>query len=109
MADPLTSAAIGSAIVKALKEVGQWAWGYAKKTLAQFWENKWILLIAGVCSGIFVYYYNMLNSWFGFPLLLNIGILGIFALMNISWVVSYWKPLSEGGSGGGGVKVSTGD
>ena len=110
MAEPLTAAAIGTILVKALKEVGKWIWGYAKKTLLTFWENKWVLMIAGTCSGIFIYYYNMLYSWFAFPPLLNIAVLGIFALINISWVVSYWKsPPSDSQGGNQGPTVSTGN
>lgn len=105
----LTEAAIGTAIVKALKEIGKWMWGYAKKTLLQFWENKWVIFIAGTCSGIFIYYYNMLNSWFGFPALLNMAVLGIFALINLAWVVSYWKSVPEGGGESKGPSVSTGN
>ena len=105
MAEPLTTAAIGTVLVKALKEVGKWAWGYAKKTFWNFWENKWIIFIAGTCSGFFIYYYNMLYSWFAFPPLLNIVVLGIFALINFSWVVSYWKSSPESGQSEG-PKVS---
>jgi len=43
MAAVLTAAAIGGVIVKALKEVGKWMWGYAKRTFWTFWENKYIL------------------------------------------------------------------
>ncbi|WNE41219.1 MAG: hypothetical protein mread185_000676 [Mycoplasmataceae bacterium] len=71
MAEPITTAAIGSVIVGALKEVGKWIWGYAKKTLLTLWDNKFILIVAGTSSGIFIYYYNMLNNWFGFPPILN--------------------------------------
>ncbi|KLL04125.1 MAG: hypothetical protein MRERV_27c011 [Mycoplasmataceae bacterium RV_VA103A] len=91
MAEPLTTAAIGTVLVKALKEVGKWAWGYIKKTISNLWENKWIILVAGASHGLFIMYYNMLNNWFAFPTLLNIGVLGIFALINLSWVVGYWK------------------
>ena len=107
--EPLTTAAIGGLLVKSLKEVGKWIWGYAKKTLFQFWENKWILIVAGTCSGLFIYYYNMLYSWFAFPPLLNIAVLGIFALINISWVVSYWKSVPEGEGKSEGPTVSTGN
>jgi hypothetical protein len=96
MTEPLTAAAIGSTIVSALKEVGKIVLNQAQKTLTTLWDNKWILIIAGTSSGIFIYYYNMLHSWFGFPPLLNTAILGIFALTNLAWVVSYWK--SSGGS-----------
>jgi len=105
----LTEAAIGATIIKALKEVGKWIWGYAKKTILTFWENKWILIIAGTCSGIFIYYYNMLNGWFGFPPLLNIAVLGIFALINLAWVASYWKTVPESGGSNQGSSVSTGN
>ena len=108
MAEPITTAAIGAVVVKALKEVGKWAWGYAQKTLSQIWDNKWILIIAGACSGLFIYYYNMLYNWFAFPPLLNYGILGIFALINLSWVASYWKSASGGGGSGVSRSVSTG-
>ena len=81
MAEPISAAAIGGAIVTALKEVGKWVWGYAKKTFFPLWDNKWILLVAGTSSGIFIYYYNMLGKWFAFPPLLNMAILGIFALI----------------------------
>jgi len=105
----LTAAAIGGVLVKSLKEVGKWMWGYAKKTLFSFWENKYVLMIAGACSGIFIYYYNMLYRWFAFPPILNIAILGIFALINISWVVSYWKSAPEEKSeSGSGPNVSAG-
>jgi len=110
MAEVLTAAAIGGVLVKALKEVGKWIWGYAKRTLLTFWENKWILMIAGTCSGIFIYYYNMLYGWFCFPPILNIAVLGIFALINISWVVSYWKsPPSDNQSNSSGPGISTGN
>jgi hypothetical protein len=109
MPEPLTTAAIGGLLVKSLKEVGKWIWGYAKKTLFQFWENKWILIIAGTCSGLFIYYYNMLYSWFAFPPLLNIAVLGIFALINISWVASYWKSVPEGEGKSEGPSVTTGN
>jgi hypothetical protein len=106
MAEPFTAAAIGTVLVKALKEVGKWIWGYAKRTLLTFWENKYILFIAGVCSGIFTYYYNMLHSWFAFPSILNIAVLGIFALINFAWVASYWKSLPTDGKQSEGPKVS---
>ena len=109
MPEPLTTAAIGTVLVKALKEVGKWIWGYTWKTLRTFWENKYILIIASACSGFFIYYYNMLYSWFAFPPLLNIAILGIFALINISWVVSYWKTVPESGGNSSGPSVSTGN
>jgi len=110
MAAVLTAAAIGGVIVKALKEVGKWIWGYAKRTLLTFWENKWILMIAGTCSGFFIYYYNMLYGWFAFPPLLNYAILGIFALINLSWVASYWKsPPSDNQSNSEGPTISTGN
>lgn len=106
----LTEAAIGAAILKALKGVLKWAWGYVKKTLHSFWENKWILAVAGTCSGLFIYCYNMLNNWFAFPPILNMAILGIFALINLSWLVSYWKSVpEEKKEGSDGPNVSTGN
>jgi len=109
MADPLTASAIGGVIITGLKEVGKWIWGYAKKSFFSLWDNKWILIVAGTSSGLFIYYYNMLYKWFGFPPLLNTAILGIFALINLSWVVVNWKQApSEGGGSGKSPKVSTG-
>lgn len=107
MAEPLTTAAIGSVIVSALKEVGKLAWGFAKKTWQTFLENKWVIMVAGTSSGIFLYYYNMLYSWFAFPTILNIGVLGIFALTNIAWVISNWKSVpSDNKSDSSGPKVN---
>ena len=100
MTEPLTAAAIGSAVVTGLKEVGKVIFKQAQRTLATLWDNKWILIIAGTSSGIFLYYYGMLHSWFGFPPILNTAILGIFALTNFAWVVSYWKSSSGSDSGG---------
>jgi len=106
----LTAAAIGSLLVKSLKEVGKWIWGYAKGTLLSLWDNKYILIIAGTCSGLFIYYYNMLYSWFAFPPLLNYAILGIFALINFSWVIGCWKnPPSDSGNKSESPQVSTGN
>ena len=107
--EPLTGAAVGATLIKALKEVAKWAWGYAKKAFTQLWDNKWILLMAGACHGLFLYYYNMLYQWFAFPPLLNIGVLGVFALINLSWVVSYWKSSPSESGGGGTTQVSTGN
>lgn len=110
MTEPLTAAAIGSVLVKALKEVGKWIWGYAKRTFWTMWENKWVIFIAGTCSGLFIGCYNMLYSWFAFPPLMNWAILGIFALINFSWVVSYWKsPPSDSQGSNQGPSVSTGN
>jgi len=107
--EPLTAAAVGTAVYNAVKEAGKLIWGYAKKTLLNMWDNKYILIIAGFSSGVFVYYYNILYQWFGFPPLLNTAILGIFALINFSWVVSHWKSAPSESSGGSkGPKVSTG-
>jgi hypothetical protein len=107
MPEPLTTAAIGTVLVKSLKEVGKWIWGYAKKTLLTFWENKWILIVAGVCNGLFIYYYNLLYRWFAFPPLLNYAVLGIFAIINFSWVVGYWKSVPESGGSSGSPSVGT--
>lgn len=109
MAEPLTTSAIGTVLVTALKEVGKWIWGYAKKTFLTFWENKYILVIASTCSVLFIGLYNMLYNWFAFPPILNIGVLGIFALINISWVASYWKSVPESGGSQPGPSVSTGN
>jgi hypothetical protein len=106
MAEPLTAAAIGSVIVSALKEVGKTIFNHAKKAVLTLWDNKWILIIAGTSSGIFLYYYNMLHSWFGFPPILNTAILGIFALTNFTWVVSYWKSSNDNSSSKSEPKVS---
>lgn len=106
--EPITAATIGATLIKALKTVGKWAWNYAQKTLQSFWDNKWLLIVAGFSSGIFLYYYNMLYNWFAFPPLLNIGVLGVFALINLSWVATSWKSAPSGGGGGESPKVSTG-
>jgi len=106
MAEPLTTAAIGTTIVGALKEVGKWIWNYAKSTVLSLWDNKWIIVIAGTTSGIFFYYYRVLYSWFVFPPLLNIAIIGIFALTNITWVASYWKSPPTGNNSGEEPRVN---
>jgi hypothetical protein len=40
---------------------------------------------------LFLLIMGILNSWFGFPAILNIGIHGIYHLGNAGWVVSNWK------------------
>lgn len=84
MAEPITAAAIGTIIVSALKIVGKELLGYAKKALSSFLDNALVITIAGISSGLFIYYYNMLYNWFAFAPILNIAVLGIFALMNFS-------------------------
>jgi hypothetical protein len=108
--EPLTAGAIGTVLVKALKKTGEWLWGYAKKALWSLWDNKWIIFIAGTCNGFFIYFYNMLHGWFAFPPILNIAILGIFALINLSWLIGYWKsPPNDSGGSNQGPSVSTGN
>ena len=99
-----------AAAVSFFKKIGKVIWDCAWGFIKSLWDNAWVIFIAGACSGLFIYFYNMLNGWFGFPPLLNIAVLGIFALINFSWVVSYWKsPPSDSGSKSEGSKVSTGN
>ena len=91
-----------------LKTIGKWVWGYAQSALQSMWDNKWIILIASTCGGLFLGIMNMLNGWFAFPGLLNVGIQGIFHLNNMVWVASNWKssPINKGGSEEPKVSVS---
>ncbi|WNE40439.1 MAG: hypothetical protein GBAus27B_000506 [Mycoplasmataceae bacterium] len=109
--EPITAATIGQAIMTALKFVVKELWGYAKKAISTLWDNALTITIAGTSSGLFIYYYNMLYQWFAFAPLLNITILGIFALLNFSWVVSNWKsaPNSPSGDSNSGLNVRTGN
>jgi hypothetical protein len=102
------------AFMEFLKKIVKWVWGYAWSWLKTMWDNAYVayvILIAGISSGLFLYYYNMLYNWFGFPLILNIAVLGIFALVNLSWVVSNWKqaPSSPSGDSNSGLNVRTGN
>jgi len=108
MAEPITTATIGSIIVTALKEVGKWAYGYLKKTILTLWDNKYVIFVAGTSSGLFLYYYNMLYNWFTFAPILNMAVLGIFALLNLSWVISNWKqvPTDSNNNSGPSVQIN---
>lgn len=99
-----------AAAVSFFKKIGKIIWDYAWGFIQSLWNNFWIILIASTCSGLFIYYYNMLYSWFAFPPLLNYAILGIFAIINFSWVVGYWKsPPDKQESNSSGPSVSTGN
>ncbi|WNE40332.1 MAG: hypothetical protein GBAus27B_000399 [Mycoplasmataceae bacterium] len=86
-----------------LKKIAKWAWGYAWGVIKNLWDNALTITIAGLSSGLLLYYYNMLYQWFAFAPILNITVLGIFALINISWVISNWKnaPSSPSSSSAG--------
>jgi hypothetical protein len=105
---PAFLAWLGSAaFIELLKSSAKWIWGYAWSFLKSLWDNKWILVVASTCTTFFLLIMNMLNSWFGFPALFNIGVHGIFHLSNFVWVVGYWKssPTPSGGNNSSGPKV----
>lgn len=83
---------IGSvAFVDVLKRIGVWVWGYAWSLIKSCWDNAWLLTIAAFSGSMFLLITNMLNSWFAFPFLLNMGLHGLFHLSNTVWVISNWK------------------
>ena len=74
-----------------LKDIGKWLFGYAKSMIKSMIDNAWLLAWIGICSTLFFLIMHMLNGWFGFPAILNIGIHGIYHLSSVGWVISNWK------------------
>jgi len=94
----LASAAVVQTIIKVLKVIGKWLWDYTKSWILSIWDNKWVITLAALCGGLFLYFYGMLNGWFGFPAILNTAVHGIFHLGNLAWVITNWKSRPSGGN-----------
>jgi hypothetical protein len=96
-----------TAFLELLKKVGKWAWGYAVSYLKSLWDNAWVITWASICTTLFLTIMGLLNSWYGFPLILNTMLHGIYHLGNLAWVISNWKRApAKSGSENKGPKVS---
>ena len=88
-----------AAFVEFLKGTAKWVWGYVESTIRSMWDNAWLLAWVSICTTLFLLIMGMLNGWFGFPAILNIGVHGIYHLGNVAWVIQNWKSAPTNNSG----------
>jgi hypothetical protein len=91
------------------KTIGGWIFGYVKKVWNELWMNKWTISYAALCGTLFYLPMRMLNNWFGFPVILNILLHGIFHLTNLAWVIGNWKSVPVERDKNKDPQVSTGN